>query len=199
MATGDFMNNNEIINYLEEEKYYIPYNSYYHAFIYRENTFKKMLIEGIKAHIYFRQNNIGYNGNFYVSLSKHIISDSDIYKLLINEPAFIISSKLKTIKAKYQHYYPDFIRKSILPLRGSVYDNEFQRLLKVNPKHFIGIRYNLRDALSNARNPEEVIFILWKIVNDLDALNNNLPIIDLSTQKAINKRKVLSLKTDYLK
>lgn len=151
-------------------------------------------MEGIKAAIYFKQNNIGFNGNFYVSLSKHIISEADIYKLMINNPAFIISSKLKTIKAKYQHYYPDFIRKSLLPLRGSVYDNEFQRLLKVNPKYFIGIRYNLSEALANAKDPQEVIFILWNIVNDLNNLNNNLPIIDLSTQKEINKDKVLSLK-----
>lgn len=193
------MDYNGLINYLEEEKYYIPYNSYYHAFIYKEESFKKMLKEGIKAPIYFRKNNIGFNGNFYVSLSKHIISEADIYKLMINNPAFIISSKLKTIKAKYQHYYPEFIRKSILPLRGSVYDNEFQRLLKVNPKHFMGIRYNLGEVLYNAKSPEEVIFILFNIVNDLNNLDSNLPIIDLSTQKEIKKEKVLSLKKDYLK
>lgn len=186
----------KLINDIEDKPFYIDNNSYYHAFNYNSRNFIKMLNEGIKSKFLLRQKGVGCNGLFYISLSKKEECFYSAYNLLLSNPAFIIDSKLKTIKT--QNYirkskYPLSTCNSILPFRSSSYDDEYQRFLLVSPKRFKAIRYNL----SNIENEETLnskLWVLYHIIHDLEEQKNDLPVIDLNTNKELNRQKVLSLK-----
>ena len=138
---------------------------YYHAFNYDSDLLKKMLQEGIKAKILLHEKGTGYNGLFYVSLSKE---NEDYlysaYNLLIAHPAFIIDEKLRTIKTRnlgIEKGYPLSFCNTFLPFRESNYSDEYQRFLIVPPTMIKALRYNLT-ANASEQN----------IMNRLDVLQN---------------------------
>ena len=64
------MDNRALVKDLEEDIYPVSCDSYYHAFVYDHASFINMLNEGLKAKILLQKRGTGFNGLFYVSLSK---------------------------------------------------------------------------------------------------------------------------------
>lgn len=190
------MNYEEIIQYIEDEKVQIQYDYYYHAFRYNEQEFISMLNEGIKAPILLGKNGDGNNGYFYVSLTKNEICDYSIYDKLSYLPMFIIDDNIKTIKTrnfkKMSHYRGDFM-KTFLPFRESEYDNEYQKFLIVPSKYIVGIQFNVYYNFINNYDVKEILSTLKNIIQQLNFISLDLPIIDFSTNTKINKEKILSL------
>ena len=169
---------------------------YYHAFTYNPSTFKKMMQEGIKAKILLHEKGTGYNGLFYVSLSKenqgYLYS---AYNLLIDHPAFIIAEKLKSLKTRnlgVENGYPLSFCNTFLPFRESNYDDEYQRFLKVPPRMIKALRFNLTMNVSDPALTEK-LELLQNIIISLEEIQADLPIIDATSKRYINKEKVQKL------
>ena len=185
------------INDLKEDTYPVSLNSYYHAFVYNHDSFIKMLNEGLKAKILLQKRGTGFNGLFYVSLSKCEKGFYSAYNLLKEDPAFIIDGNLKTFKTinyiREGNYSISFCN-TFLPFRISPYDDEYQRFLKVSPEKIKAIRYELSSAVNNEEHFIYKLTILQHLMQDLEQVNSSLPIIDADSHQIFNRQKVLALK-----
>nr|MBP3258701.1 hypothetical protein [Bacilli bacterium] len=182
----------EVLSYIENVPIVLNNNYYYHAFVYDHDDFVNMINKGIKAPIYLNRSGDGYNGLFYVSLSKNLGCKDSIYEELNSLPMFIINEKIFTFKTK-NGLPPSFsLMKSPLPIRYSDYEDEYQKFLKVKPKDILGIQFNLFSNVDDS-NIRYSMAILQSIINDLENENSNMPIIDGVTSRMINKNKVMSL------
>lgn len=182
----------EVLSYIENVPIVLSNNYYYHAFVYDHDSFVNMINEGIKSPIYLNRSGDGYNGLFYVSLSKNLGCKDSIYDKLSSLPMFIINEKIFTFKTK-NGLPPSFsLMKSPLPIRYSDYEDEYQKFLKVKPKDILGIQFNLFSNVDDS-NIRYSMAILQSIINDLENENSNMPIIDGVTSRMINKNKVMSL------
>ena len=187
-----------VIEYIEDSNYYIDYDNYLHAFTYEHNHLITMLKDGIKAPKLLNKTFEGsFNGSYYVSLMKYEECEHNVYEKLKMKPMFIIDGDIKTIYAGYFpnnrfHWRP--LMESPLPFRCSPYDNEYQKFLKVNPKHIICLNYNLFDDESLS-SKEKIIRLkrLKDMVLELKEYNKKIDIVDYSNCKKINQDKVLSL------
>ena len=174
---------------------------YYHAFVYNQNNFINMINKGIKSPILLGKHGCRLNGNFYVSLSKRETSEIEysIYNQLLYLPMFIIIDEIKSIKAinctKNVCHYPRWFQFSPLPFRETIYDDEYQKFLQVSSKDIVGIEYNLKFLFNriNKSNIIEYLVGLRNMINDINSQKLDLPIIDYSSSREINKEKVLSL------
>ena len=196
---GGEMSYNDIIRYIEDKKVLVNKDYYFHAFTYQQLSFVNMIDEGIKAPILLHKKAEGYNGYFYVSLFKCNPCEMSIYKLVKHLPMFMINDQLKTIKTRNSirngfFPIPMSMTNTPLPFRLSVYDDEYQKFLKVNSQDIISIQYNISSQESSNEEIKYKLSVLQSMVRDLNMQNRDLPIIDGFTQKQINQEKVLSLK-----
>ena len=195
------MNYDDVINYIEDEITLYNDNPYYHAFTYSQEAFINMITEGIKAPILLGKKGLGNNGLFYVCLAKKSESKKSCYNMQTSKPMFIINPKLKTYKARNYieqgHYLLPF-NKTFLPFRECQFDDEFHTFLIIKPKDILAIQYNLFATFKKSNCTNEIkkkqLLILKSIIEDLNSQSINLPIIDPSNNRKINKEKVLSLK-----
>lgn len=194
------MNYDDLINYIEDESIKMFQEPYYHAFQYDKEQFVKMLTEGIKAPILLGKRGDGNNGLFYVCLSQNKGLEKSIYDKLNNNPMFVINGNIKTIKSRNfirtGHYQMDFMQ-TPLPFRESQYDDEYQRFLRISPRKFLAIQYNIFSNYQQNHNPDyigEQLIILKQMIDILETHKIYLPIIDGSTMTKINKTKVKLLK-----
>lgn len=193
------MNYIDIINYIEDESIILVNTPYYHAFQYKKEEFINMITEGIKAPILLGKTGGGYNGKFYVCLSKNTGCKNSIYNRLSNDPMFVIDGNMKTLKTrniKEKGGYPISFTQSLLPFRESEYADEYQKFLKVPSKDILAIQYNISSNFQQYNNNDYIrheLLILRQMIEDLDSQKIHLPIIDASTSTKINKEKVLSL------
>lgn len=193
------MNNDlfKIINDIEDKKCYINGNWYYHIFEYNKTESYNIFKQGIKSNFLLKKkSNGGYNGIYYISLSKRTNEDKQIYKLIENMPMFIIDENIKTIHAKSSNKFGSFIN-SPLPLRTSQYNDEYQVFLKINPNRIKGINFKLYKNPNTINQLKNDLIILKKIVLYLKENNINMPIYDNSTKREINKEKVLQYTKEY--
>ena len=117
--------------------------------------------------------------------------------MLKEEPAFIIDGSLKTFKTiNYirEGSYPIPFYNTFFPFRISSYDDEYQRFLKVSPKKFIAIRYEINSSLNNVEYFRYKLIILQHLMQDLEQVNSSLPVVDADSQQIFNRQKVLALK-----
>lgn len=189
------MNYLEVLNDIEDKENELNANYYYHAFDYDIREFISMVMHGIKSRILLFKHGVGNNGLFYVSLSRCEECDDSAYKRLYNLPKFIINPNIKVIKTRnYKKYglYPIDLSNTFLPLRESGYDDEYQKFLLVSPKNIIGIEYNLYDIYIKYGSINYYLEVLKSMVEDLKLQKRDIPIIDKSSKKEINKNKVLT-------
>lgn len=185
----------EIVNYIEGEQIAIDKLWYYHAFNYNPKTFQDMINDGIKAKILLGQKGVGFNGLFYISLSREENALYSAYNLLRQRPAFVIDSSLRPIKTRNitrEDSYPLCICNSFLPFRSSAYDDEYQCFLKISAAKIKAIRYEFQSTESKRELIEKLI-VLKQIILDLENQNKNLTIFDVDTNRVFKKEKVLSL------
>ena len=191
------MDYKDIMNDIEDKKCDLNRDNYYHAFFYNKNEFVSMINEGIKSRLLLHKDSAGYNGYFYVSLMKEKECKYSIYRKLYHLPMFMIDHRIKAIKTKNYKTGGNIIEmfeSTFLPFRGSVYDDEYQKFLKVSEKDIIGIVYNLYHNYLNNGDIKNDLMVLRSIVEVLKEQESNLLIIDKSSNKFINKEKVLCYK-----
>lgn len=189
------MNIKLFIDYIEDKNIETDNNWYFHATDKNIEIIEKILKEGIKSS-YLRKehSSSGYNGKYYVSICKkndNINTCNSVYELLEHLPKFIINNvfALKTNKENFKAF-----SETILPLRTSCYDDEYQVFLKINKSKIIAIEYSLYYLLEiNESLIKEELEFLKKMIVCLDKNSLNIPIYDLSTNREINKSKILSL------
>lgn len=159
---------------------------YFHAFKFEENAFKDIMINGIKSKIL--QGCIDkygcYNGSFYISLYKGE-SNSIMMKVIRKNPCIILDKKIRPIKASFRKF--SIFNNTPIPIRESMYDNEYQSFLHISPKYFLGIGVNLdksRDDFKE-RYMELRDIIIW-----LNLINKDIEIINTNTGEVIDKKLV---------
>ena len=159
---------------------------YFHAFRLEEKVFRDIMINGIKSKILqgYIDKNRSYNGSFYISLYKGE-SNSLMMKIIKNKPCIILDKKIHPIKACFRN--GSFFYNTPIPIRDSLYDNEYQSFLHISPKYFLGIGVNLDKSCEDFK---ERYMELKKIVMWLNLINKDLEIININTGKIIDKKLV---------
>lgn len=196
------MSEDYILNNIYQESLEIEKEWYYHAFdlpllddeTFDMNNFNNMIKEGIKSKILRKKLITGYNGYYYVSLTKDEECMNSAFKALSKLPMFIINPNIKVIKAKnfnLQKSYPSWVNSGPLPFRYSPYDNEYQKFYKVKPEQIIGIRYNISEVLESNNGYKYKKLKLQLLKQIIESLINvsDLPIIDTNEGKTIDKFK----------
>lgn len=191
------MDYSNIISWIEDESIILDNDFYYHAFLYQQEEFLSMINEGIKSHILLGKNVQGNNGYFYVSLSKQEKCEFSIYNRLNHLPMFVISPKIRTIKTENFRRRSSYLSGCMVnlpfPFRQSEYDDEYQKFLKVSSRDILAIQFDIYSYIQHSSIKNRML-ILKSMVEDLNSQKICLPIVDSSTLKKINQKKVLSLK-----
>ena len=190
------MSKDDILDFIEDKKMQNYDGVYYHAFPYRKDKFIKMVNRGIMSPILLGKESKGNNGYFYVSLSKKEECEYSVYELLKHLPMFVIDGDMRTIKVKnYRRskYGYGWAVDLPLPFRESSYDDEYQKFLCVSPRHFLAIQYNLYLNRMKFGDIDNDLVNLKSIVESLENEEVDLPIIDGSSLRVINKDKVKRL------
>lgn len=174
---------------------------YYHGFVYSNETFIDMLLCGLKCGKLISVDSKGYNGKFYISLSKDMgiknVGKSS-YKVFSGYPRFIIYN-IKPIKCS-NILYGDYAN-TILPLRHSYYEDEFQAFWRVKPKFFIGLECSIlnwykkgdRESLEDLK---KMIIIMKKL--DIKLMVYDYSRCDYDNIHIIDQDKYLTLSKDIL-
>ena len=157
---------------------------------------KNILLNGIVCdYLKNEKPMLKYNGQFYISVSKNFRLDDNInsaYNYYIKMfPMFILSDKLHVVNTKKEDLLNKLCINTPFPFRTSPYIDEYQVFLRVKKEYILGIEYMVKNLIK--LNTPGVIENLKELVKLLETLNLDMPIIDYSENKEINKEKVLKL------
>ena len=119
--------------------------------------------------------------------SFNAILESAWYNILYTSPKFIISDKVKALKAKSPYMYSYTFFSSFFPIRNSFYKDEWHIFYKVKEEDIIGMVYNLSDQFNSYFKDEDYFKNLLEIVNILNKLELDIPIYDYVSFKEVNK------------
>lgn len=178
---------------------------FYHAFFYSDDNFKDMLTQGIKSRRALHKKvslwEAGHNGKHYISLSKLIPvslehSAYENYKYCFS---FVLTG-IEPIKC-FKIGAPSFLANTILPIRFSATDDEYQMYKEILPDKFVGIRTILLSwYLSKDVNQ---LIMLKKIISVMKREGINLPIFDYSrgiknSAHTINQDEFMNISDDLI-
>lgn len=196
------MNIEEIINFIEENNIEINDNWYFHATANNIDTIKKIFEEGIKCAVLRNAKPNHFNGKYYISLYKHNTLDNGLNLWLNKYPKFVINNISPLYANRKKLKLRRIFINTKIPLRTSEWDGEYQQYSVIDTSKFIAFGYDLSRILKDIdcsnnitkeKLQKEKLELLKSIIEYMNDSNNNLPIYDFSTQKEINKEKVLSL------
>ncbi len=189
------MNKNELINYLEDKKIVISNRWYFHATT-NVNSFNDILHDGIKANILLGRKGQGYNGKYYISLFKYRYVSNSLLKYISGCPKIVVKN-IFAFYADNDKQYRDIYNNTLIPFRTSCWDGEYQKFLKVSPNKFCAIEFSLsyllKEKVINDEDINQKLDYLNKIIMSMEGFERELPLIDLSSKREINKSKVKSL------
>lgn len=193
------MEKKQFLDYIEDKIIKIENDWFFHATDRDIITIEKILYEGIKcAALRKEKSQQGYNGKYYVSISKKTNNPQSVYNLFEHLPIFVIKG-INPIKADDKNRIFAPFTETILPLRTSSKADEYHAFFKINSSKIIAIAYNLYHTLES-----EYDFDIYKLcfLKDLilllEKLEKDIPIYDLVSKRQINKEKVKSLKIDEI-
>lgn len=166
---------------------------YYHGFAFNEVRFTNMITDGIKCpFLTGRTKSEGYNGLFFISVSKIIpgSGESAFYSYLENRPMLIIDD-IKTKKC-----YPSGCAPIPIIMRDSMWYDEYQAFFKISHKKIIGIECSVRNWL--VREKIDYLKDVRDMIIILKNLGIDLPLYDYSHLHdrevlEVNKEEFLSL------
>ena len=146
------MEKKEFLDYIEDKSMKIEKNWFFHATERDIVTIEKILSEGIQcAYLRNDKSKQGYNGKYYVSISKKTNVPKSVYNLYKFLPTFIIDG-IKPIKADSKNKSFDCFAETLLPLRTSSKKDEYHAFLKIDSSKVIAIGYSLCHMLEPNHN-----------------------------------------------
>ena len=193
------MEQKQFLDYIEDKTITIENDWFFHATDRDITTIEKILNEGIKcAALRKEKSQRGYNGKYYVSVSKKTNDPQSVYGLFNHLPIFVLNN-ITPIKADSKNTIFNPFTETILPLRTSSKNDEYHAFLKIDPTKIIAMGYSLYHMLEPGYKFSEYRLSLLKdIILLLDRLDKNIPIYDLTSEREINKQKIRTLKIEEL-
>ena len=191
------MDGKEILDYIEDKPIKFENNWFFHATKSDINVIQKILNEGIKcAFLRHKKSEGGYNGKYYVSVSKKTNDSKCAYKLHEDSPIFVIDG-IKPLKADNKNIKYISFMETILPFRTSWKTDEYHAFLKINASKIIALSYNLCNMLKpDCEFDVSKLYFLKELILLLDNLEKDMPIYDLTSCREIDKEKVKKLKIE---
>lgn len=185
----------KILSIIEDKDITLNEDWYFHATRNDIDIIKKILDEGIKSAYLRNEKGNTFNGRYYISLYKNIEEAEDLKAWLIWRPKLIIQDISPYYADRHKLIFRKLFINTKVPLRTSEWDGEFQQYLQIEPSKIVALEYNLSRMISNADT--SITKVHLKFVRDmvlcLQQLNRDLPIYDMSSEREINKAKILSL------
>lgn len=175
---------------------------FYHGFVFSDADFSDMLLSGLKCCKLLSLKPKGFNGKYYISLSKDMSIKNQVkssYKKFGDMPRFIINNitPIKCSRNMLNDNYSD----TILPLRYSSYNDEFQAFWRIKPSCFVGLecsilKWYMEGNREDLENLKRMIIIMKK-------LKIKLPIYDYSrcdydNVHVIDQERYLKLSMDIM-
>jgi len=189
------MNKRELLEFIEDKNFQTDENWYLHATSTNFENIKKILDEGIKSGYLRNSNGNHFNGKFYISLYKNNNENINLCSWLSDYPKIIINDITPFYADRKKYKLRRIFINTRIPLRTSEWDGEYQQYLKIDPSKFVALEYSLSKLLlnSNDSNAKQKLIFLQDMIIYMEQSNKDLPIYDFSTNREINKEKVLSL------
>lgn len=193
-----FMTELELIQYIEDRPFKPQEEWFYHATDRDLDMIENIFKEGIKcAFLRKEKSNQGYNGKYYVSVSKKSDDPNCVFNLFSHLPILVLDG-IKPIKADPKNFLFGSFMETILPFRTSSKEDEYQQFLKINPDKIIALGFSIAHMLENNYKFDMYrLLYLKKIICMLQSIEKSIPVYDFTSNMEINKDKVLSL--DILK
>lgn len=198
------MDFDNIINKIQDSKTPVDINPewYYHAFQGDLNSLKPILTEGLKCRKLrgIKTKDCSYNGIYYISLTKKMpsLNNNSVFKVLHASPMLIIDSDINTIKTissysnSFKRYLSEYLVNTKSSIRNSCWSDEYQVYKEIKPQHIIGIYFSILELLND--NNHLALTMLREIINILEQVQLDLPIIDGTDSTIIDKRIIKELK-----
>lgn len=192
------MKTDEIIDFIEDKKINIQKDWYLHATKKDVKIIEKILTEGIKSAYLRGLKGNHFNGKYYISLYKESGNISVLFKFLEERPKFVIHNISPFYSNRKKYKLRRIFINTIIPLRTSEWDGEYQKFLRIDASNIIAMEYSLASLLNNpSLSKDEIksyLNFLKEIILCLQNLQLDLPIYDFWSNREINKEKVLTLK-----
>lgn len=185
----------KILSIIEDKDITLNEDWYFHATRNDIDIIQKILDEGIKSAYLRNEKGNTFNGRYYISLYKNIEEAEDLKAWLIWRPKLIIQDISPYYADRHKLIFRKLFINTKVPLRTSEWDGEFQQYLQIEPSKIVALEYNLSRMISNADTSitKEHLKFVRDMVLCLQQLNRDLPIYDMSSEREINKAKILSL------
>lgn len=177
---------------------------YYHAITSSPDRFLKIVQEGLlcKNILGYSRTKNGYNGNYYISLSKDIKAplEESGYLQYIEEYPMLMIADIKAIKC-FKTNCNTIFTNTIIPFRTSGYKDEYQVFNKIDSSKFIGIEakaydWSIQEKISELKNLRDIILVMRKS-------GISLPIYDYSREEdgiihEVDQEKYLEFSKRYI-
>ena len=195
----------KIIDCVEEKEHKKDYDKFYYAFKYEKDSFVDMVTSGIKSKDLrlLRPSNYGFNGKYFINLYKLTREYKDnfwyyasnVYKEL---PKFMIDEDITAYKSAYINNGSDIrliLKNTKIPIRVSNYLDEWQARDIINVDKIKGIIFNIKEIVDTKEERDGFIYLseLYDMIKTMEELGIDLEVIDYSTEKVVNKSKVLKI------
>jgi len=189
------MKTNEILNFIEDKDILENDEWYFHATRSDIYTIQKILEEGIKSAYLRNKKGNHFNGKYYISLYKNTEDAESLKIWLRNRPKFIIQDISPFHADRNKFKFRKMFINTRIPLRTSEWDGEFHHYLEIDPSKIVALEYSLSHILFNSHesNIKDKLEFLKNMILCLEKTKRDLPIYDLSSNREINKEKILSL------
>ena len=189
-----FMTELELLQYIEDRPFKAQDEWFYHATDRDLDGLENILIEGIKCSFLRKEkSNQGYNGKYYVSVSKKSDNPNSVFNLFSHLPILVLDG-IKPIKADEKNFFFGSFTETILPFRTSSKADEYQQFLKISPDKIVALGFSIAHMLESNYNFDMYrLLYLKKIICLLQCIEKNIPVYDFTSNMEINKDKVLSL------
>lgn len=190
---------NNFFDYAEDKSIQVNDDWFFHAMNGDINILKQILCDGLKsAYLRKKQSNGGYNGRYYVSVSKKSNNPQSVYRIFEHLPILVLSD-INPIKADNKNKNYQFFMETFLPFRTSGKADEYQAFLRIKPSKIVAIGFNLYYLLSdNYISNIKQLQTLKELVMLLEEMNQKLPIYDFSLNREINKKRIKSLSLEEM-
>jgi len=192
------MKSDEIIDFVEDKEINIKKDWYLHATKKDVKLIENILTEGVKSAYLRGLKGNHFNGKYYISLYKENSTSYELFKYLQERPKFVVHNISPFYSNRKKYKLRRIFINTIIPLRTSEWDGEYQKFLRIDASNIIAMEYSLASLLNNPSlsNNELKLYLafLKEIVLCLQKLQLDLPIYDFWSKREINKEKVLTLK-----